>query len=82
MHPAFYFTLFIILYTQTLNLWMISILTLKTIDLFFKITLIKGLFEDGEINQPIRDILKEPLNPIMFLTGLGIYPFLMFYGLI
>ena len=82
MHPAFYFTLFVILYTQTLNWWLIAILMLKTIDVFFKITLIKGLFEDGDINQPIRDILKEPLNPIMFLTGLGIYPFLMFYGLI
>ena len=82
MHPAFYFTLFVILYTQTLNWWLIAILMLKTIDVFFKITLIKGLFEDGDINQPIRDILKEPLNPIMFLTGLGIYPVLMFYGLI
>jgi len=82
VHPAFYFTFFVILYTQILNGWLIAILALKTVDLFFKITLMRGVFEDGDIAPNIRDILKEPLSPIMFLTGLGIYPFLMFYGLI
>jgi len=82
MHPAFYFTIFVILYTQIINLWLISILTLKIIDLFFKITLIKGLFEGGDISPNIRKILKEPLSPIIFLTSLGISPFLMFYGLL
>lgn len=82
MHPAYYFTLIVILYTQTLNGWMIAILMLKTVDLFFKITLMRGLFEEGDISDNIKIVLKEPLSPIMFLTGLGIYPFLMFYGLI
>jgi len=82
MHPAYYFILFIILYTQILNWWFIAILLLKTLDLFFKITLMRGLFEDsGDVNEEIRAILKEPLSPTLFLTGLGVYPFLLFYGL-
>jgi len=81
MHPAFYFTLFIILYTNILNGWMIAILMFKTVDLFFKINIMKALFEDDNLNNDIRAVLKEPLNPIIFLTGLGLYPFLMFYGI-
>ena len=81
MHPAFYFTFFVILYTETLNGWFLAILVFKTLDIFFKITLMRGLFEDGDINMEIRAILKEPLSPILFLTGLGVYPFLLFYGL-
>jgi hypothetical protein len=82
MHPAFYFTLFVILYTEIFNLWLMAILVFKTMDIFFKITLMRGLFEDSiDINSDIRAILKEPLSPILFLTGLGVYPFLLFYGL-
>ncbi|SFV63828.1 hypothetical protein MNB_SV-9-1359 [hydrothermal vent metagenome] len=81
MHPAFYFTLFTILYTNILNGWMIAILMFKTVDLFFKINIMKALFEDDNLNNDIRAVLKEPLSPIIFLTGLGLYPFLMFYGI-
>ena len=82
MHPAFYFTLFVILYTQIFNGWFLAILVFKTIDIFFKITLMRGLFEDSQdIGMEIKAILKEPLSPILFLTGLGVYPFLLFYGL-
>lgn len=81
MHPAFYFTLFIILSTEILNGWILAILVFKTLDLFFKINIMKGLFEYENLNNEIRVVLKEPLSPIIFLTGLGLYPFLMFYGL-
>ncbi len=81
MHPAFYFTLFIILSTEILNGWILAILVFKTLDLFFKINIMKDLFETGNLNEEIRTMLKEPLSPIIFLTGLGLYPFLMFYGL-
>ena len=82
MHPAFYFALFVILYTEVFNWWMVAILVFKTVDLFFKITLMRGLFEEGSIDRNIKAILKEPLSPWLFLTGLGLYPFLLFYGLI
>ena len=81
MHPSFYFTLFVILSTEILNGWILAILVFKTLDLFFKINIMKGLFEDGNLNNEIRAVLKEPISPIIFLTGLGLYPFLMFYGL-
>jgi len=81
MHPAFYYIFFVILYTDTINWWFIAILFFKTIDLFFKITLMRGLYEEKDINTDILTILKEPLSPWLFLTGLGLYPFLLFYGL-
>jgi hypothetical protein len=81
MHPAFYYIFFVILYTDTLNWWFIAILFFKTIDLFFKITLMRGLYEEKDIAGDILMILKEPLSPWLFLTGLGLYPFLLFYGL-
>ncbi len=82
MHPAFYFTLFVILYTEIFNLWFMAMLVFKTMDIFFKITLMRGLFENSvDINRDIRAVLKEPLSPTLFLTGLGVYPFLLFYGL-
>jgi len=81
MHPSFYFTLFVVIYTNVLNSWILAILVFKTLDLFFKINIMKDLFETGNLNEGVRTILKEPISPMIFLTGLGIYPFLMFYGL-
>ena len=81
-HPSFYFVVFIIIYTKILNIWMIAILFIKIIDIFFKLTLIKGLYQDGDIDEKIRIVIKQPLNQWLFLTGLGLYPFLLFYGLI
>ena len=82
MHPAFSFTLFVILYTEIFNWYFIAILLFKTMDMFFKLTLMRGIFEDrGDINMEIRAMMKEPLNYMLLLTGLGIYPFLLLYGL-
>ncbi|MEA3455850.1 MAG: hypothetical protein U9R26_05035, partial [Campylobacterota bacterium] len=81
MHPSFYYILFIILFTQILNGWMVTILLLKSVDLFFKITMMQNLFVKDEVDEVMGTILYEPLSPWIFLTGVSLYPFLLFYAL-
>ena len=41
IHPTFYFVLFISLYLDILNFYIVAILLIKTFDMFFKIELIQ-----------------------------------------
>ncbi len=81
MHPSFYYILFVILFTQVLNGWMVTILLLKSVDLFFKITMMQNIFLKGEADDVLGSFLEEPLSPWIFLTGVSLYPFLLFYAL-
>ena len=81
MHPSFYYALFVILITQVLNGWMVTILLLKSVDLFFKITMMQNIFVKGEVDEILGSFLEEPLSPWIFLTGVSLYPFLLFYAL-
>ena len=81
MHPSFYYILFVILFTQVLNGWMVTILLLKSVDLFFKITMMQNIFVQDEVDEVMGSILYEPLSPWLFLTGVSLYPFLLFYAL-
>ena len=82
MHPSFYYMLFVILFTQALNGWMVTILLLKSVDLFFKITMMQNIFVKEEVDEMLGSFLEEPLSPWIFLTGASLYPFLLFYALI
>ena len=81
MHPSFYYILLVIIFTKVLNGWMVTILLLKSIDIFFKLAMIKKIFVEGETDDAIGPILTEPLSPWLFLTGVSLYPFLLFYAL-
>lgn len=81
MHPTFYYILFVILFMNVFNGWMVTILLLKTVDIFFKLTLMNKLFVEKTIDASLEMILSEPLSPWLFLTGVSLYPFLLFYAL-
>lgn len=81
MHPSFYYVLFVILFTQVLNGWMVAILLLKSLDLFFKLRIMHAVFVERSVDQSLGMILSEPLSPWLFLTGVTLYPFLLFYAL-
>jgi hypothetical protein len=81
MHPTFYFMLLVILSTHILNGWMITILLLKSVDIFFKIALMYSLFIQRKYDDAIAAIIDQPLSPWIFLTGVSLYPFLLFYAL-
>ncbi|WP_294956115.1 hypothetical protein [Sulfurovum sp.] len=81
MHPAFYFVLFVVLATDRLNAYMIIILSLKIFDLFYKIELIKKIFLQKTVPQELAAMLEWQLPSWFFLTGVLLYPPLLFYGL-
>jgi len=81
IHPTFYFILFVIIATDTLNFYMIAILTLKIFDLFYKLELMKSLFIKREVPEELASILNWSLPAWFFLMGVFLYPPLLYYGL-
>ncbi|KYJ86308.1 hypothetical protein [Sulfurovum riftiae] len=82
MHPAFYFILFVVVATNTLNIYMIAILTLKIFDLFYKLELIKKIFIKQDVPQDLVAMLEWQIPSWFFLMGVLLYPPLLYYGLI
>jgi len=82
IHPAFYFTLFVVIVTDILNIYMILLLTLKVFDLFYKIELIKTIFIKQNIPADLSAMLEWRIPQWFFLMGVGLYPPLLFYALI
>ena len=81
IHPAFYFTLFVVIVTEVLNIYMILLLTLKVFDLFYKIELIKKIFIQENIPSDLAAMLDWKIPQWFFLMGVGLYPPLLFYAL-
>jgi len=81
VHPSFYFLFFVILYTDTLNIYMILMLVFKIFDLFYKIELIKSIFIKQRVALEIEAILNWQIPSWFFLLGLSLYPPLLFYAL-
>ena len=81
MHPAFYFILFVVIATNTLNIYMIAILTLKIFDLFYKLELIRKIFIRKDVPQDLAAMLEWQLPSWFFLMGVLLYPPLLYYGL-
>jgi len=82
MHPAFYFILFVVIVTDTLNIYVILILTFKVFDLFYKLELIKKIFIQQNVPQDLAEMLDWKIPSWFFLMGVGLYPPLLFYALV
>lgn len=82
MHPTFYFILFVALATQTLNFGIIAILTLKAIDLLFKVDIIKKYFVDQNLDIAFESILKSQVDSWVFSMGLLLYVPILYISLI
>ncbi|MEA1953481.1 MAG: hypothetical protein U9O24_03730 [Campylobacterota bacterium] len=82
VHPAFYFTLLVIVVTDTLNIYMIALLTFKVFDMFYKLELIKKIFIEQEVSEELVLMLEWKIPPWFFLMGVGLYPPLLFYALV
>jgi len=82
MHPAFYFTLFVVIVTDRLNIYTILLLAFKVFDLFYKIELIKKIFIQQKVPGDLAAMLEWKIPSWLFLMGVGLYPPLLFYALI
>ena len=82
IHPSFYFVLFVVVVTDTLNIYMLLILTFKIFDMFYKIELIKSIFIRQKVPADLSAMLEWPIPGWFFLFGAGLYPPLLFYALL
>jgi hypothetical protein len=82
IHPAFYFTLFVVVLTGQLNFYLTLILAMKIFDLFYKLALIRKIFIQREVPPDMQAMLEWKIPVWFFLTGMMLYPPLLYYGLI
>jgi len=82
VHPTFYFMLFVVILTKQLNIYIILIISMKIFDLFYKLALLKKIFIQEEITRDMATMLAWKIPVWFFLTGLLLYPPLLYYGLV
>jgi hypothetical protein len=82
IQPGFYVILFIIVWTEVLNLSMVFLLAIKIFDIFYKLDLIKKVFIEKQITVQIAQILEWKMPSWYFLLGVFTYPPLLYYALI
>ncbi len=81
MHPSFYYMLFVILATDSLNFYTVMIIAMKVFDIFYKLELIKAIFIKQQIPAELAAMLEWRMPGWFFLTGVLLYPPLLYYGL-
>jgi hypothetical protein len=82
VHPTFYFILFVTIATDRLNFYMIMILAMKIFDLFYKIELIKTVFIRQKVPADLAAMLEWKIPSWFFLTGVMLYPPLLYLALV
>jgi hypothetical protein len=81
VHPTFYFTLFVSLYLNLVNFYIIVILLIKTFDMFFKIELIKQRYFQKEMDKELEGMLSLKMAPWMGVLGVFMYVPLLFMAI-
>ena len=82
IHLSFVYTLFVVIVTDRLNMAMIVILAMKVFDIFYKIEIIRTLYIKKESNPELEMMLSWRLPSWFFLTGLLLYPPMLYYALV
>jgi len=82
IHLSFLYVLFIVILTDKLNMIMIVILAMKVFDIFYKIEIIRTLYIKKESNPELEMMLSWRLPSWFFLTGLLLYPPMLYYALV
>ena len=81
IHPTFYFILFVVIATDILNFYMVMIIAMKVFDLFYKLELIKAIFIKQKVPADLAAMLQWRIPSWFFLTGVMLYPPLLFLAL-
>lgn len=81
VHPTFYFVLFVSLYLNVLDFYIISILLIKLFDIFFKIELIKQRYIHQNMDKELEKILTLKMAPWMGFLGVFLYVPLLFMAI-
>jgi hypothetical protein len=70
VHPTFYFILFVSIYLNILNFYIIVILLIKTFDMFFKIEMIRQRYVYDSMDSELKEMLSLKLTSWMAYLGL------------
>jgi hypothetical protein len=81
VHPTFYFILFVVIVTDLLNFYMVMIIAMKVFDLFYKLELIKAIFIKQKVPADLAAMLAWRIPSWFFLTGVMLYPPLLYLAL-
>jgi len=81
VHPTFYFVLFVVIVTDLLNFYMVMIIAMKVFDLFYKLELIKAIFIRQKVPADLAAMLAWRIPSWFFLTGVLLYPPLLYLAL-
>lgn len=81
IHPSFYFVLFVSLYLNVLNFYIIAILTIKVFDMFFKIELIRQRYIRKNMDEELKEMFTMKLAPWMGFLGVFMYVPLLFMAI-
>ncbi len=80
-HPTLYFILLVSIATKVFNIYIIIILLIKTVDIFFKIEMIKERCIEKKVNIELAPILDMPITLLMSYLGILMYVPLLILGL-
>ncbi|MCK5853819.1 MAG: hypothetical protein KAG56_01270 [Sulfurovaceae bacterium] len=73
VHPAFYFVVFVSIYLNLLDFYIIAILLLKSLDIFFKIEMMRQKFIYKEMDQELKEMLKLKMSPLVSILSSLMY---------
>jgi hypothetical protein len=81
VHPTFYFVIFVTIYLDILNFYMVTILVIKTFDIFFKIELIRQRYYYDRMDRELSEMLTLKLTSWMGYLGLFTHVPLLFMAI-
>jgi len=81
VHPTFYFILFVSIYLNILDFYIISILVIKTFDMFFKIEMIRQRYFYAKMDSELAEMFKLKFTSWMAYLGLFTHVPLLFMAI-
>ena len=82
IHPTFYYVLGVTIYFDSFNFYSITILVLKSFDIFFKIELIKQRYYEPVMDEELEQMMELKMTLGMKLLALFTYVPLLYLSLI
>jgi len=81
VHPTFYFVIFVSIYLNILDFYIIVILLIKTFDMFFKIEMMRQRYIFNSMDSELSEILTLKMTSLMAYLGLFTYVPLLFMAI-
>ncbi|MEY3002322.1 MAG: hypothetical protein RLZZ428_697 [Pseudomonadota bacterium] len=81
IQPGFYTLLGIVIFTNLLNVSMVLLVAIKLLDMFYKIELIQQVFLKQKVSLEIAQLLEWKIPKYFLLSGVALYPPLLYYAL-